>query len=174
MKTIKTLAIGLAVVAAMSVASVRASLVTSGVSIGDWNQQFQENGVGNYNAMEVAWVSGSLLQVPVFTGFNVAGWSQVAGNSSVALASGPTTTDMTFYLNFVDPQVPTVFDFYAFNGATVVENTRATWNNGWSYLTAPLPPVAVPVPEPTTMIAGALLLLPFGASTLRILRRRTA
>ena len=30
------------------------------------------------------------------------------------------------------------------------------------------------VPEPTTMIAGALLLLPFGASTLRILRRRAA
>jgi hypothetical protein len=27
------------------------------------------------------------------------------------------------------------------------------------------------VPEPTTLIAGALLLLPFGASTLRILRR---
>jgi hypothetical protein len=32
-----------------------------------------------------------------------------------------------------------------------------------------------PVPEPTTMIAGALLLLPFGASTLRFLRKnRTA
>jgi hypothetical protein len=30
----------------------------------------------------------------------------------------------------------------------------------------------VPVPEATTMIAGALLLLPLGASTLRILRRR--
>jgi hypothetical protein len=30
------------------------------------------------------------------------------------------------------------------------------------------------VPETTTMIAGALLLLPFGASTLRVLRRRTA
>ncbi len=29
-----------------------------------------------------------------------------------------------------------------------------------------------PVPEPTTMIAGALLLLPFGASTLRLLRKR--
>jgi hypothetical protein len=28
------------------------------------------------------------------------------------------------------------------------------------------------VPEPTTMIAGALLLLPFGASTLRVLRKR--
>jgi hypothetical protein len=31
-----------------------------------------------------------------------------------------------------------------------------------------------PVPEPTTMIAGALLLLPFGASTLRVLRRNRA
>jgi len=31
---------------------------------------------------------------------------------------------------------------------------------------------ASPVPEPTTMIAGALLLLPFGASTVRMLRRR--
>jgi hypothetical protein len=31
-----------------------------------------------------------------------------------------------------------------------------------------------PVPEPTTMIAGALLLLPFGASTLRILRKNRA
>jgi hypothetical protein len=29
-----------------------------------------------------------------------------------------------------------------------------------------------PVPEPTTMIAGALLLLPFGASTMRVLRKK--
>ena len=29
-----------------------------------------------------------------------------------------------------------------------------------------------PVPEPTTFIAGALLLLPFGASTLRMLRKK--
>jgi hypothetical protein len=34
---------------------------------------------------------------------------------------------------------------------------------------------SAPVPEPTTMIAGALLLLPFGASTIRLLRKtRTA
>jgi hypothetical protein len=30
------------------------------------------------------------------------------------------------------------------------------------------------VPEPSTMIAGALLLLPFGVSTLRVLRRNRA
>ena len=29
-----------------------------------------------------------------------------------------------------------------------------------------------PVPEPTTLVAGALLLLPFGVSTLRILRKK--
>jgi hypothetical protein len=31
---------------------------------------------------------------------------------------------------------------------------------------------ATPVPEPTTLIAGALLLLPFGASTIRMLRNK--
>jgi hypothetical protein len=31
-----------------------------------------------------------------------------------------------------------------------------------------------PVPEPSTVIAGALLLLPFGASTMRIIRRKSA
>ena len=31
-----------------------------------------------------------------------------------------------------------------------------------------------PVPEPTTMIAGALLLLPFGASTVRFIRKKRA
>src|ERR1035441_62369 len=58
-----------------------------------------------------------------------------------------------------------------------------TWGNGQATDTAPPSPWATtitgqlipdPIPEPTTMIAGALLLLPFGASTLRILRRRTA
>jgi hypothetical protein len=32
--------------------------------------------------------------------------------------------------------------------------------------------LGTPIPEPTTILAGALLLLPFGASTLRILRKR--
>jgi type VI secretion system secreted protein VgrG len=35
-----------------------------------------------------------------------------------------------------------------------------------------VPTAVTAVPEPTTLISGALLLLPFGASTLRILRRR--
>jgi hypothetical protein len=46
--------------------------------------------------------------------------------------------------------------------------------DGQGYAADPqsLPPSVVP--EPSTMLAGALLLLPFGASTLRILRRNRA
>ena len=66
----------------------------------------------------------------------------------------------------------------ALNGASSVANVTANQGSGnilrstesgagqdmiWN---------VTPVPEPTTMIAGALLLLPFGASTLRVLRKR--
>jgi hypothetical protein len=47
-------------------------------------------------------------------------------------------------------------------------------NVTFQYGTSLSEPQVTAVPEPTTMIAGALLLLPFGASTLRVLRRRTA
>jgi hypothetical protein len=171
MKTLKTLATGLAMVGLMSVTNVRASIVAIDGPIGDWNQEFNESGVGPFTAMEFVSVSGSLLQIPAFTGL-ATGWSQVAGDSSAALASGTAVTGMNFFVNFVDPQVPSVYDAYAFDGTTVVDNTKLTWDGAnWSYASAPLPPFVVPVPEATTMLASALLLLPLGVSTLRILRR---
>jgi hypothetical protein len=46
-------------------------------------------------------------------------------------------------------------------------------NNGVNNVgAAPLEATLTAVPEPTTIISGALLLLPFGASTLRILRKK--
>jgi hypothetical protein len=60
-------------------------------------------------------------------------------------------------------------------------NNLAIWQvlSGVSFMTGDGPITSynftsdslAPVPEPTTMIAGALLLLPFGASTLRIIRK---
>jgi hypothetical protein len=54
-------------------------------------------------------------------------------------------------------------------------NSVAPWtslNNGWDKASdINVQVFGTPVPEPTTMIAGALLLLPFGASTLRMLRK---
>jgi hypothetical protein len=55
----------------------------------------------------------------------------------------------------------------ALPGLTAKADLRAIVSpDGQSYVIA--------VPETTTVIAGALLLLPLGASTLRILRRRAA
>jgi len=51
------------------------------------------------------------------------------------------------------------------------------WDNGTSVIPASANIESItlfPVPEPTTMIAGALLLLPFGVSTMRILRKNRA
>jgi len=42
------------------------------------------------------------------------------------------------------------------------------------FITAALGPNFEFVPEPTTMIAGVMMLLPFGASTLRFLRKNRA
>jgi hypothetical protein len=75
------------------------------------------------------------------------------------------------------------------DAATYVADVNNARNTGWNfnqYTDTWLDPVnsnsqgllwnnTTPVPEPTTMIAGALLLLPFGASTLRFIRKnRTA
>ena len=45
-------------------------------------------------------------------------------------------------------------------------------NDGFEEWATFTPSSEITVPEPTTVIAGALLLLPFGASTIRILRRK--
>ena len=65
-------------------------------------------------------------------------------------------------------------DFTATSASTLLALQGGTVGAGNNYYIG-LDNVSVSlVPEPTTMIAGALLLLPFGASTLRILRKRTA
>jgi hypothetical protein len=77
----------------------------------------------------------------------------------------------------------TAYNGTTFGAMTVYETMVeiGMWDNGGATIPASaniqsitLFPAVAPVPEPTTMIAGALLLLPFGASTLRILRKRTA
>jgi hypothetical protein len=172
MKTLKTLAMGLAVVAVMSVTSVQASFTAiDGVGTGNsWSQQFNESGVGNFDHIEISWVTGSLFETPALTSFS-AGWLLTpGGNTTFSSASGTPLTSLNFFINWgpaSTPIIPTAFDFYAWDGNTLKEAVRATYTgvggHEWDI---------TPVPEPTTIIAGALLLLPLGASTLRILRKR--
>jgi hypothetical protein len=69
-------------------------------------------------------------------------------------------------------------DGYGADSVTAVTIDIGGWNTGDTQtdvinsITLPGTYVA-PVPEASTLIAGALLLLPLGASTLRILRRRS-
>ena len=78
-------------------------------------------------------------------------------------------------------------DAMIYNGNTVGDMTVnyagieiGNWDNGNNIIPASANfdsitvPGVVPVPEATTIIAGALLLLPFGVSTLRILRKTRA
>lgn len=62
-----------------------------------------------------------------------------------------------------------VFQMVIATSGTVWEPSSATLSDG-----ATADTVSLAVPEPTTMVAGALLLLPFGMSTVRALRRNSA
>ena len=117
---------------------------------------------------------------PLINGFR---WADLA--TPLTLTAGK-----TYYVGAYYPTAPnsgsSASDYLAGGFHTIV--APFTWiqdgNNAGSGFDAPLltsgtqgffGPNLSTVPEPTTMIAGALLLLPFGASTLRMLRKnRTA
>lgn len=104
---------------------------------------------------------------------------------------GTTTTSGNGKFWLTSPLAGSIFNSYttylgALNGVSSTANVAANLGTGnilrsnengagqdliWiPTATGPI----VPVPEPATVIAGALLLLPFGASTIRILRKNRA
>ena len=86
------------------------------------------------------------------------------------------TLNVTADFDYVDIQngLPIVFTFAGIGTVTVTPLGLSTGNVGDlgdHYYDVNGSFLFTPVPEATTMIAGALLLLPLGASTLRILRK---
>jgi hypothetical protein len=63
---------------------------------------------------------------------------------------------------------------YLANGTDSSQWTTATWNTSHVSGDAGFQAVFAPVPEPTTMISGTLLLLPFGLSTYRHLFKKAS
>jgi hypothetical protein len=94
-------------------------------------------------------------------------------------ATSPLTSD-TYWGDTLSQLDSTAYGSTTFGAMTVHETMVeiGDWDNGALIIPASANIESItlfPVPEPTTMIAGALLLLPFGASTLRLLRKtRTA
>jgi hypothetical protein len=87
-------------------------------------------------------------------------------NDFLGLSAGPT---VTFYVQGYRVDVTPL-------AVATMAGSDFSGSNPWVQPTADVlaqfDVTLAPVPEPTTVIAGALLLLPFGAGTLRILRRR--
>jgi len=182
MKTPNTSVIALVVLGLASVANVQASFVSDGdpFPIGSWAQGFNESGVGNFTQVETIFRSGpgGPFEAPGFSSFSQPGWAPGLVTSTHVTATGPALNNLTWNIAFLGNQSqPLTFDFYAWNNTTLAESVRAVWNGGsWAFdvkgaefLSSPSP-----VPEPTTILTGALLLLPFGVSTYRILRQKSA
>jgi hypothetical protein len=115
---------------------------------GDWGQQWQENGVGNFNSVEWYVASGSPLQAPGLGDFTGTNWSvtYLQGDGGAAFAVGDVTTDMLFTTAFVDPQIPSQYYFYADLNGVIVDNYLITNDGtGWTAIVqggAPVPPPA--------------------------------
>jgi choice-of-anchor A domain-containing protein len=90
-----------------------------------------------------------------------------AQKNDVTISSGATV-----YGIFLAPQRNVVIDHGHVTGAVIGGGQSS--DPGLSIHSSSTIDWVVPVPEPATFLVGALLLLPFGASTIRMLRRKTA
>jgi hypothetical protein len=176
------------IAAALAGAMSASATLVGGFTVGpgnSWDVSWTDTSGGTQiNGLEAVIVGGgATFDNAVSVGLT--GWTGTLLNSTLSYASGTASgSDRTIALSFTDPEpaggvVVDIFELY--NGAVVGSPAQAwQWtdlpngppDSSWQYISNS---DLVPVPEPTTMIAGALLLLPFGASTLRILRKnRTA
>jgi len=163
--------------------SARASYV-SDLTVGpghSWDVSWTDTSGGTQiNGLEAVIVGGgATFDGAVSVGLT--GWTGTLLNSTLSYASGTAAgADRTISLSFTDPEPAggVVVDIFELYNGVVVGSPAQAWqwtdlpngppDSSWQYISSG---GLVPVPEATTMIAGALLLLPFGASTLRILRR---
>jgi hypothetical protein len=188
MKTFKNLSIG-AVMATLLLlsTSARASFTFGDYELsqvgpaqpGDsWTATWVLNGIGfgtTFNKIVGTIVSGtdtfeSNLTTPSGPGgLYATGWTTSNPNLTQSSIIGTSVSSLTFYTDFTGnstdtPYVTLYFQAFGSDGSSATSGLLR--NDASGHFTP------VPVPEPTTLIAGALLLLPFGASTLRFLRKQ--
>jgi len=134
-KLILVLALG----AVICLPAVAGAFIANGGLLGDWSQQFEENGVGNFDAMEFFMVSGGSEWTNSAYSLSNSSWSSQITNPNYVMATGNALTDLKFNLSGTDVGPPNVFsfDFLAWDGGiltgTLKEHTRVNYNGGWSF-----------------------------------------
>ena len=149
-------------------ASIVIEQVGPPVMTGSWDLNFLASG-DPFNTVSCSIASGGAFESP---GMSAVGWVLTKDTSTDATISGASTTFLPFTTHFlgIPPAPGTVppflLGFEVFNSQnSLVGETVFAWTGS----------SLVVVPEPSTVIAGALLLLPFVPNVLRTFRRnRTA
>jgi len=134
---------------------------------------------GTIDAIEAIIVSGGGVSFDQAATASEAGWTGYLLNSTATFLTGPAfNNNQTLTLSFADstPSSGVVVDFYYWLAGNSVpadswQYVNLTGGSEWQSLSSPSPAEPA-VPEPTTILSGVLMLLPFGASTLRIMRRK--
>ncbi len=106
-----------------------------------------------------------------FQKYNLDFWAKANGVGTLTVALDSTGIP-AFQPTITLATGPASYTHYSVNlTPTTIGHLSFFWADGGSSSSFVDDVSVTPVPEPTTMLAGAMLLLPFGASTLRVLRR---
>jgi hypothetical protein len=158
------LMLGLAVSAQASVVITQTS---APVVTGSWTVGWFAGG-GTFSEIIGTVLAGDQFENSPNPGMAAAGWTSLPGvgpdSSTASISDGPVNI-LSFTTTFTGASSdlpPELINFQIFNGNVLVGDETLQWTGNEFDV----------VPEPTTMIAGALLLFPFGASAIRILRQR--
>jgi hypothetical protein len=132
--------------------------------------------IGNQNQRAAA------LEFAIWTAlYDSTGYGHIGNSDWAAPTSQMDPTTLAAYNSYIAALNAATVNPAAFAGDSILEGVGAVSggpDSGQSqeFILLKNPsPLVTPAPEPTTLLAGALLLLPFGASALRLLRQnRTA
>ncbi len=142
-----------------------ATIVAAGLAMGaaaasaQSSQQWNETGVGSFDAIGMVLTSGSTFSFPGMTlDSGTTNWSQL-NNSTMAFATFDPTSNLTFTSWTATGPANTAMDFYAWNGNTLAEGVH--WNGTAvdglaASLTRAQMVAAVPEPETYAMLLAGL------------------
>ena len=168
------------------------SLASPGIYPGNWahgnGQQWGINNVAylwSTYGMDIVNNTGSIgnqnqraaaLEFAVWTAlYNSTGYGQLGPNNWVAPTLQMDAITLGYYNSYITALTSPSGPHQAISTGNILEGTGAVAGGAGSGQSQEFLLLGTAVPEPTTMVVGALLLLPFGASTLRMFRRnRTA